>query len=108
MESRKANWIGHILRRYSVLNYVVEVMTEVTRRRGRRRERLLGDLKEMGCWNSKEEAIDCNFWRTHCEKGCEPCSKTQYEMHAWMKERKKEWINIDYAQLNRAREHLEN
>ena len=47
IKRRNANWIGHILRRYSVLKYVIEVTTEVTRRRGRRRKRLLGDLKEI-------------------------------------------------------------
>jgi hypothetical protein len=44
---RNAKWIGHILRRDSVLKYVIEVTTEMTRRRGRRRERLLGDLEEI-------------------------------------------------------------
>jgi hypothetical protein len=34
-EERKANWIGHILRRNYLLKYVVEGKTEVTRTSGR-------------------------------------------------------------------------
>jgi hypothetical protein len=54
ISKRKANWIGHILRRNSLLRQVIEVKIkggiEVTgrrgRRRGRRRRKLLDDLKE--------------------------------------------------------------
>ena len=45
---RKANWIGHILRRNCLLQRVTEGKIkgaiEVTGRRGRRRRKLLGDL----------------------------------------------------------------
>jgi hypothetical protein len=45
---RKANWIGHILRRNCLLKQVTEEkikgQIEVTRRRGRRRKTLLDDL----------------------------------------------------------------
>ena len=45
---RKANWIGHILRRNCLLQQVIEWkikgQIEVTRRRGRRRKKLLDDL----------------------------------------------------------------
>jgi hypothetical protein len=45
---RKANWIGHILRRNCLLKHVIEAeikgQIEVTRRRGRRRKKLLDDL----------------------------------------------------------------
>jgi hypothetical protein len=51
IKRRKANWIGHILRRNCLLKHVIEGKLEGTRRRGRRREQLLGD------WNWKEEAI---------------------------------------------------
>ena len=48
---RKANWIGHILRRNCLLKQVIEGKIkgemEVTRRRGRRRRKLLDDLKDM-------------------------------------------------------------
>jgi hypothetical protein len=47
---RKANWIGHILRRNCLLHQVIEGKMkggiEATGRRGRRRRKLLGDLKE--------------------------------------------------------------
>jgi hypothetical protein len=47
---RKANWIGQILRRNCLLQRVIEGKVrgeiEVTGRRGRRRRKLLDDLKE--------------------------------------------------------------
>jgi hypothetical protein len=47
----KANCIGHILRRNCLLRQVIEGKlkggVEVTGRRGRRRRKLLDDLKEM-------------------------------------------------------------
>jgi len=47
---RKANWIGHILCRNCLLQRVIEGKIkggiEVTGRRGRRRRKLLDDLKE--------------------------------------------------------------
>jgi hypothetical protein len=46
IRKRKANWIGHILRRDYLLKEVIEGKIkgriEVTRRRGRRRKQLLG------------------------------------------------------------------
>jgi hypothetical protein len=50
ISKRKANWIGDILRRNSLLRQVTEGTIkggiEVTERRGRRRRKLLDDLKE--------------------------------------------------------------
>jgi hypothetical protein len=50
IRKRKANWIGHILRRNCLLQQVIEGRKkwgiEVKGRRGRRRRRLLDDLKE--------------------------------------------------------------
>jgi hypothetical protein len=47
---RKANWIGHILRRNCLLQQIIEGKIkgeiEVTGRRERRRRKLLNDLKE--------------------------------------------------------------
>jgi hypothetical protein len=47
IKSRKANWIGHILRRNCLVKQVTEGkikgQIEVTRRRGRRRKKLLDD-----------------------------------------------------------------
>jgi hypothetical protein len=48
IRKRKANWIGHILRRNCLLKQVIEGkikgQIDVTRRRGRRRKKLLDDL----------------------------------------------------------------
>jgi len=65
---RKANWISHILRRNCLLKQVIEGKIkrelEVTRRQGRRRKKLLDDLKERrGYSHLKEEALDCTMWR---------------------------------------------
>jgi hypothetical protein len=43
---RKANWIGHILRRKCRLKHITDGKIIGTRRRGRRRKELLGDLKK--------------------------------------------------------------
>jgi hypothetical protein len=49
IQIRKANWIGHILRRNYLIKHVIEGKIEgriaVTGRRGRRRKQLLDDLK---------------------------------------------------------------
>ena len=63
IRNRKANWIGHILRRNCLLKQVIEGKikgeTDVTRRRGRRRKKLLDDLKNRrGHSHLKEEALD--------------------------------------------------
>ena len=60
---RKANWIGHILRRNCLLKQVIEGKIkeemDVKRRRGRRRKKLLDDLKDRrGYSHLKEEALD--------------------------------------------------
>jgi hypothetical protein len=59
----KANWIGHILRRNCPLQHVIEGKIigglEMTGRRGRRRRKLLDDLKERrGYSHLKEESLD--------------------------------------------------
>jgi len=50
ISKRKANWIGHILHRNCLLQQVIEGKIkggiEVTGRQGRRRRKLLDDLKE--------------------------------------------------------------
>jgi len=52
IRKRKANWIGHILRRNCLLKQVTEGKIkgemEVARRQGRRRKKLLDDLKDRG------------------------------------------------------------
>ena len=74
---RKANWIGHILRRNCLLQQVIEGkikgQIEVTRRRGRRRKKLLDDLKDRrGYCQLKEEALDRTVWRNRFGRGFGP------------------------------------
>ena len=63
----KANWIGHILRRNCLLQRVIEGKIKggikVTGRRGRRRKRLLDDLKASRRYSHfKGEALDRTKW----------------------------------------------
>lgn len=65
IRQRKANWVGHILRRNCLLHDVVEGRLEGTTRLGRRRIQLLDDLREKRkYWMLKEEAEDRQFWKT--------------------------------------------
>jgi hypothetical protein len=68
IKRRTANWIGHALRRNCLLKHVIEGKLEgrleMTGRRGRRRKKLLDDLKERRrYWNFKEEALGRTLWR---------------------------------------------
>ena len=77
ISKRKANWIGHILRRNCLLQRVIEGEIkggiEVTGRQGRRRRKLLDDLKERrGYSRLKEEALDRTVWRDCFGKGFGP------------------------------------
>jgi hypothetical protein len=70
----KANWIGHILRRNCLIQRVIkgkiEGGIEVRGRRGRRRRKLLDDLKERrGYCHLKEEALDRTIWRSGFGRG---------------------------------------
>ena len=74
---RKANWIGHILCRNCLLKQVIEGkikgQIEVTRRRGRRRTKLLDDLKDRrGYCQLKEEDLDRTMWRNCFGRGSGP------------------------------------
>jgi hypothetical protein len=77
ISKRKANWIGHILRRNCLLQQVTEGKIkggiEVTERRGRRRKKLLDNLKERrGYSHLKEEALDRTIWRARFGRGFGP------------------------------------
>jgi hypothetical protein len=74
VSKRKANWIGQILRRNCLLQRVIEGKIkggiEVTGRRGRRRKKILDDLKESrGYSHLKEEALDRTKWRARFGRG---------------------------------------
>ena len=73
IRKRKANWIGHMLRRNCLLKQVIEGKIngemEVARRRGRKCKNLLDGLKDRrGYSHLKEEALDRTMWR-HCFGG---------------------------------------
>jgi hypothetical protein len=74
---RKANWIGHILRRNCLLRQIVvgtiKGGIEVIGRRGRRRRKILVDLKEgRGYSHLKEEDLDRTMWRDRFGRGFGP------------------------------------
>ena len=73
----KSNWIGHILCRNCLLQRIIEGKIkggiEVTGRRGRRRRKLLDDLKERrGYSQLKEETLDRTMWRAGFGRGFGP------------------------------------
>ena len=77
IRKRKANWIGYVLRRNCLLQRVIEGKIqggiEVTGRQGRRRRKLLDDLKERrGYCHLKEEALDRTMWRARFGRGFGP------------------------------------
>ena len=77
IRKRKANWIGHIVRRNCLLHQVIEGkiqgQIEVTRRRGRRRKKLLDDLKDRrGYCQLKEAALYRIMWRNRFGRGFGP------------------------------------
>jgi hypothetical protein len=77
IKRRKANCIGHILRRNCLLKHVIEGKLEgrieMTGRRGRRCKQLLDDLKEKRrYWKLKEEVLDRTLWRTRFGRGYGP------------------------------------
>jgi hypothetical protein len=75
IKRRKANWIGHILRRNCLLIHVnegkLEGRIEMTVRRGRRRKQLLDDLKEKRRYcKLKEVGLVRTLWRTRFGRIC--------------------------------------
>jgi hypothetical protein len=68
ISKRKANWIGHILRRNCRLQEIIKGKIKggigVTRRQEIRRRKLVDDLKERrGYSHQKEEALDRTMLR---------------------------------------------
>jgi hypothetical protein len=74
IRKRKAEWIGHILRRNCLLQRVTERKIqgriEVTGRQGRKCRKLLDYLKERRRYSHlKEEAMDRTMWRAGFGRG---------------------------------------
>ena len=85
---RKANCIGHILRRNCLLQRLIEGKIkwgiEVTGSRERKRRKLLDDLKERrGYSHLKEEALYRTMWRARFGRGFGPVVR---QTTKWMKE----------------------
>ena len=77
IRKRKANWIGHILRRNCLLQGVnegkIQGGIEVRGRQGRKRRQLLHERKERrGYSHLKEEALDRTIWRAGFGRGFGP------------------------------------
>jgi len=86
ISKRNDTWIGHIVRRNCLLQRVIEGKIkgeiEVTERRGRRRRKLLDDLKERkGYSHLKEEALDrtTSMWRARFGGGFGPVFRQNTE-----------------------------
>ena len=82
IRKRKANRIGHILRRNCLLQRVIEGKIkggiEVTGSRGIKRRKLLDDVKERrGYSHLKEEALD-HYVESSIWKRLWTCRKTDY------------------------------
>ena len=80
VRKRKANWIGHVLRRNCLLKQVIEGKIkgemEVIRRRRRRRKKLLDDLKDRRGYSLlKEEVLDRTIWRKRFGRSFRPVVK---------------------------------
>ena len=93
IRKRKANCFGHILRRNCLLKQVTEGKIkgemEVARRRGRRRKKLLDDLKDRrGYSHLKEEALHRTIWRHRFGGGFGPVVRQNTE---WMNEKSISW-----------------
>ena len=73
IRKRKANWIGHILRRNCLLKQVIEGKIKGEMEVTRRRKKLLDDLKDRrGYCHLKEEALDRTMWRNLFRGGFGP------------------------------------
>jgi hypothetical protein len=76
---RKANWIGHTLRRNCLLKHVIEGKLEgrieMMGRQGRRCKQV---LEMKGYWSVKEYALDCSLWRPCFGRGYRPVIRQVY------------------------------
>ena len=82
IRKRKANWTGHILRRNYLLQRVIEGKIkggrEVTGRRGRKRRKLLDDLKERKGYSQLKEETRSHYVESSIWKRLWTCRKADY------------------------------
>ena len=91
VQGRKANWIGHILRRNCLLEHVIEWKIEgrieLTGRRGRRHKQLLDKIKvKRSYWELKEEVLDRTLLRTRFWRGYGPVVRQTAEWMNWSRD----------------------
>ena len=82
IRKRKANWIGHILRRNCLLKQVLEKKIKGEMEVARRRKKLLDDLKDRrGYSHLKEEALNRTIlvWRHRFGGGFGPVVRQNTE-----------------------------
>ena len=80
IRKRKANWIGHILRRNCLLKQIIEGKIKGEMEVTRRRKKLLDDLKDRrGYSHLKEEALDRTMWRNRFRGGFGPVVRQNTE-----------------------------
>ncbi|PNF17874.1 hypothetical protein B7P43_G02249 [Cryptotermes secundus] len=79
MRKRKANWIGHVLRRTCLLKEVIEGKIEGRIEVTRRRKKMLDNLEDRrGYCHLKEKALDRIKWRNCFGRDCGPVFLTDY------------------------------
>ena len=89
IKRKKVKWFHHIWRRNCLLKHIIEANIEGKRRRGRRHEQLLNDLKEnKRYWNMKEQALDHTPWTTRFRRGYGPVVRQA-----------KQWMNSNILHL---------
>ena len=80
IRKRKANLIGHILRRNCLLKQVIEGKIKGEMEVTRRRKKLLDDLTDRrGYSHLKEDALDRTMWRNHFRGGFKPVIRQNTE-----------------------------
>jgi hypothetical protein len=93
-KQRKANWIGHILRRNCLLKQFMRGKIEGTGRQGRRCKKLVKGLSEKRRYrNLKTEKLNCTRWRSRFGGGYEPVAEqnmkwTWLTSNVWQKLKK--------------------
>jgi hypothetical protein len=85
IHKRKANWIGHVLRRNCLLQRVIEGKIqggiEMTGRRGRRRRKLLDNLKERRGYSFEGGSSGSHYVESSLWKRLWTFRKTDYQMN---------------------------